>query len=147
MRKAQQMRADVRLHDCHGNFLYCVSHAQGNAMVNERRAIAVRSFSYGVARVTRYQEVAGATPSSSGTSMPVITASELLANAGLFGRSQTVRLPEWDTKHRDSKQARIVANDPEMPPEDFIELSQVKIAMWTRIPLTNPKHVAWSAGA
>jgi hypothetical protein len=142
MRKTRRMRmADVRLHDCKGNFLYCISHADGNAMVNAGLAVAVREFSYGQSRVKRYQETAGATASSSSNSMPVITVSEMQANVMHSG---TVCLPEWDTKGRDSKHARMLANDPEQPAEDFVEQAQNKIRMWQRVPLWNPKRVAWS---
>lgn len=142
MRKAQQMRrADVRLHDCNGNFLYCISHAQGNAMVNAGLAVAVRAYSYGSARVVRYQEVEGATASDSQPSAPMITQAEMKANVM---RSRTARLPECDTLGRDSKRQREKQRDPKMPVEDFPEKSQNKVRMWHRVPLWNQEHKAWA---
>jgi hypothetical protein len=145
MRKTQRMRkADVRLHDCDGNFLYCISHAQGNAMVNAGLAVAVRDFSYGETRVKRYQETEGVTASKSRRSSPMITTAEMSAAVSV---SRTARLPEWDTLGRDSKRQREIDNDPKKPVEDFVEKSQNKIRMWTRVPLWNPKRVQWAGHA
>ncbi len=138
------LKADVRLHDCNGNFLHCISHARGSEMVNAGLAMAVRSFSYGQSRVVRYQEVAGATASASRPSAPMITCAEMVANCG---RSRTARLPELDTRGRDCKHARELARDPRQPVEDFVELAQNKIKMWPIVPLLNPRHVAWARQA
>lgn len=141
MRKAQRMRkAAVRLHDCHGNFLYCISHADGNAMVNAGLAVAVREFSYGQSRIKRYQETEGATASDSRPSVPMITVSEMQANVL---RSRTATLPEYDTLGRDSRRQRELDHDPKRPVEDGIERAQNKIRAWQRVPLWNPRHVAW----
>ena len=137
----------VPMADCNGNFLCMISHARGAEKVLDGTAMAVRSFSCGRVRVTRYQETEGATASGSVASAPMIRVSEAQAVAGLFGRSRTKSLPEYDTLGRDSKRARELAKDPARPVEDFVEQSQNKVKMWPRVPLWNPKHVAWAGQA
>ena len=139
----RMLKAAVRLHDCNGNFLYCISHAQGNEMVNAGTAVAVRDFSYGVSRVKRYQETDGATASSSRPTTTMLNARDAMAIAGCYGRSRTARLPEVDTRGRDSKHARELAADAKMPPEDAVERRQNKFAMWQRVPLWNARRIAW----
>jgi hypothetical protein len=140
----KRIRQGVPLHDCNGNFLQFVRPMVGEEMIHSGLAFAVRDTRYGRLRVTRYQETVGATASSSQSSWPMIRVSEAQAVAGLFGRSRTKNLPEYDTLGRDSKRAREMAKDPARPVEDFVEQSQNKIKMWPVIPLWNPKHVAWS---
>lgn len=140
------LRADVRLHDCNGNFLHCISHAKGNAMVNEGRAIAVRSFSYGVAKIVRYQELKGETPSKSQPTPAAMTPADArvaMAAAYRLRQSSTARLPEYDTLLRDSKRQREIDGNPHKPVENFMERSQNKIRMWEHVPLWNPKRQPW----
>ena len=144
MRKAARWKERVPLHDCNGNFLQYVIQTAGMRMVECGTAMAVKDYRYGRVCVLRYQETEGATASSSAASMPMITAGEMSANVL---RSWTARLPEWDTLGRDSKHARELAHDPKMPAEDFIEQAQNRVRMWTRVPLLNPRHVAWATAA
>ncbi|MHB8303624.1 MAG: hypothetical protein ACYDC6_12415 [Acidobacteriaceae bacterium] len=142
MRANRRDVSRVVLQDCLGNFLHKISHAEGSGMVHAGTALAIRDFRYGRNAVAAYRVTEQARSSTAESSMPAITASEMHANVL---RSRTARLPEWDTQGRDSKHAREIAKDPRIPPEDFIELAQNKIRMWTRVPLTNPQHVAWGA--
>lgn len=147
MRAERRGITRVPLQSNEGNFLHKISHAEGARRMGVGTAMAIYDHRYGRNEIVGYRVTAAAKTSNSQATMPVITTSEVFANVGLFGRSRTVNLPEYDTKLRDSKQARVEARDPEMPPEDFIELSQDKIHMWKRIPLMNPQRVAWAAGA
>ena len=144
MRSERRRLPGVPYHDALGNFLSYVSHAVGENRVREGLAYAVRDFRYGCVRIVRYQETVGATPSDAEKSTVVLTRSETMACSGLLGASRTARLPEWDTKGRDSKHARELARDPRRPAEDFIELACNKVKMWNAVPLHNPTHQAWA---
>lgn len=133
------------LHDRYGRFLYLITAAQGRTMAKSGLALTVIDRRYGRSCVLRYQETEPITPSNSAATAAAITPKEVMANAGMFGKSKTARLPEWDTKARDSKQARILCRDARRPPEDFVERAQQKVAMWNRVPLTNPRHKAWAS--
>ncbi len=142
MRANRRDISRVPLQDCLGNFLHKISHAEGCGMVDAGTALAVRDLRYGRNQIVGYRVTEQARASSSEESAPMITVSEMQANVL---HSRTTRLPEWDTKGRDSKFAREMERDPAKPVEDFVEQSQNKIKMWTRVPLWNPKHVAWGA--
>lgn len=144
MRAGRRDVVRVPLESNEGNFLHKITHAEGAGMVANGTALAVSGIRYGVSVIVGYRITAPARASNSQASAPMIRPCEAMAAAGLFGRSRTARLPEWDTKLRDSKVAREVANDPEFPPEDFIELADIKIKWWKRVPPTNPKHEAWA---
>jgi hypothetical protein len=77
-----------------------------------------------------YQVTAAATsgkkvPSRDG-SPPTITLTEVQMNAGLYGRSRTLGLPEWKRKRRHAKydDRKILA------PEDAIERAITKVKLW-----------------
>ncbi len=150
MRKSARWKQRVPLHDCNGNFLCEVAQAQGERMVEEGLAIAVRDFRYGRTCVLRYQETVGATASASEESKTTITLGEMQANLSV---SRTLRLPEWDTLGRDSKRQREMDNDPRKPIEDYVERAQNKIRFWPDarnprgVPVWNPRHIEWSATA
>jgi hypothetical protein len=77
-----------------------------------------------------YQVVSAATsgkkvPSREG-SPPTITLAEVQMNAGLYGRSRTLGLPEWKRKRRRAK----YDEDKILAPEDAIERAIVKVKLW-----------------
>jgi hypothetical protein len=63
---------------------------------------------------------------SRGGSPPTITLSEVQMNAGLYGRSRTLGMPEWKRKLRHAK----YDEDKILAPEDAIERAIVKVKLW-----------------
>ena len=141
MRSNRRDVTRVVLQDHLGNVLHKIGHAEGSGMVNMKTAVAIRDYRYGRNEVVGYRLTEQVPASKSANSSPEITPREMALNVL---NSSTAYLPEWDTQARDSKHARELARDPRQPVEDFVELAQNKIKYWPRVPLWNPKHIAWA---